>query len=79
MSQYAFEPARSYDFGTYLWSIGSKIDGPEMQDVVANYHSVDKVTAKLGFDRIEDSYDLYCKNAPISEGEYEPLAAFTEL
>ena len=52
------EPARSYDIGEYLWSISSKIGGPEYEDLESLYRfEIDQTTAQLGFDRIEAHFN----------------------
>lgn len=61
-----FNPAGSYDIGTYLWAIGChNVDSPEMQSIEKHFASetVDRKTAKFGFDKIEAAYDATCARA----------------
>ncbi|QEG09226.1 hypothetical protein HYP93_gp03 [Stenotrophomonas phage Pokken] len=59
-----FEPARSYDIGTYLWSIGSQVASPEMDQIkeIIQFPVVTE-TAQFGFNQLNSSYEDYCKQS----------------
>lgn len=70
----AHEPARSYDVGEYLWSISSKVNGPEHQDIEGMYQfSIDQATAQLGFDRIEAHFNAELLNWKPHPTSFEPV------
>lgn len=53
-------PAASHDFGTWCWGMGEPVVTAMREPMyMPDDFVIDEVTARLGFDRIEASYERY--------------------
>ncbi|QYW02202.1 hypothetical protein PP740_gp003 [Stenotrophomonas phage Philippe] len=57
-----YDPARSYDIGTYLWAIGCPVDGPEMDKIksILRDGPLNMDLVQLGYECIELAFMAEC-------------------
>lgn len=62
-----FEPARSFDIGTYIWAIGASLLGPELKAIEGMVPHTNTKTIWFGAEHIERSFEKDMSVAPIYE------------